>query len=193
MLTKLLSKSICVLISGRAGTGKTTSAQSLFNHFSRLGYNCMVAPFATGVKNTARFMGWDGEKNELGRELLISIGMGGRKYNKDLWAKWIFNKIERSEAYPFDVVIMDDWRFINEGDFAKKQLLYKTFTMRISAPNREILLGTKFYTDPSETGLPFEQNYYDYYVDNTGSLVNLDRVMQDIAEDMLEKTYYKKE
>ncbi len=74
-------KVLCVLFSGKAGVGKTTSANILYKIMSKNNLEVEIGSFAIGVKSTALHMGWDGEKDAKGRKLLIDIGMAGREYN----------------------------------------------------------------------------------------------------------------
>ena len=158
-----LSHTLCFMFSGKAGTGKTyssTIAQKLCND---AGLSTFRTPFAKGVKDTASFMGWDGEKDRRGRSLLQKIGSIGRDYDKDMWVRAAFLRVEESVGYPYDAIFIDDWRFTNELEFIQReQLLYKPVLIRLEAPDREILLGTPAYDDISETDL--DAFFYSYPV-----------------------------
>jgi DNA polymerase III delta prime subunit len=179
----MFKHSAVVLFSGKAGVGKTTSANFCKNLFDK---NSKIASFATGVKQVAYQMGWDGIKDDKGRQLLIDIGKSGRKYDKDIWAKYTFDKIiPEYDYYPFDMVFIDDWRFPNEGEYIKTNPLYVVYTVRIEAPEREILKGTPQYYDESETSLPsVNQNpgFYDFIVSNSGDFENLKSQLCDILD-----------
>ena len=62
-------------IHGPAGSGKTTMAKgligALLNHDDA---THTILPFAKPVKDVARNMGWNGEKDEKGRRLLQLLG-----------------------------------------------------------------------------------------------------------------------
>lgn len=173
------NKTVAILISGRAGVGKTTLANYI-RHEYIMKYDSIVDifPFAQGVKKTAKYMGWGGKKDEKGRWLLQEIGKLGRAYDKDCWARRTYDIIIPNHIfYPFDVVISDDYRFPNEGDYVKSLGDYQVFEIRVFAPDREILKGTDAYNDISETSLPelYEPGLERYFtcIYNNGTLEEL--------------------
>lgn len=160
-----LTHTLCFLFSGKAGTGKSFACDLAMEECNRLGLKIIKTPFAYGVKNTARFMGWDGKKDALGRRLLQQIGAAGRAYDRDIWVKAALTYVEESVGYPYDAIFVDDWRFTNEILYIQKhQPLYRVIDTRIFAPNNESLLGTIEYLDKSETEL--DNFSFDFYVNN---------------------------
>lgn len=160
-----LPKTVCILLSGKAGVGKTYWSKVLDGLLLENDYKVTKESFATGVKDTARFMGWEGRKDDAGRRLLQDIGRAGRLFDIDMWVKSTFRRLDESVGYPYDVVIIDDCRFRNEIDYIKKkQHLYKVVPIRINAPSREALINTDAYMDESEVDL---DNFdFTYRVDN---------------------------
>lgn len=174
------AKMIVILISGKAGVGKTTTASILKEEFASQGKDVVIAPFAKGLKNVARSLGWDGKKDDAGRKLLIDIGRDGREYNKDVWVSMTYNKLLLEiPGYPQDIVISDDWRYPNEYDYLKNNPLYQIFRIRVYSPKREMLKGTPHYNDSSETSLPeafsstVRESDYDVVLSNLGSMDDL--------------------
>jgi hypothetical protein len=162
-----LTHTLCFMFSGKAGCGKSFSADLAQKLCNDLGLKTYRAPFAKGVKATANYMGWDGNKDTKGRILLQKIGFIGREYDKDMWVRSAMKDIEESVGYPYDAVFIDDWRFKNEYDYIfKNELMYKPIPIRIEAPSREILKGTPEYTDLSETELDDFDFPYTNYVCN---------------------------
>jgi energy-coupling factor transporter ATP-binding protein EcfA2 len=171
-----------VLISGKAGVGKSTLADFLSEVVREYeGFNSVVMrqPLAWGVKQTAVNMGWDGEKDVKGRRLLQGIGRIGREYDKDIWVKICdraicntqehYGHLEASLAYAW----IDDWRFKNEIEwFLKKDYQFKVHTVRIHAPSREILAGTPEALDASEVDLDDYLNF-NFMIGNEGTLDEL--------------------
>lgn len=177
-----IGKPVMIIISGRAGVGKTTMAQFMVEHLKSNNNSAAIFSFAAGVKSIARFMGWNGDKDERGRKLLQEIGVVGRRYNKDIWAKLMVDSIFSMGIIP-DYIIVDDWRFQNEFKYLKKGDLFYIFKIRVEAPDREILKGTPLYNDISERSLPEGVNsLYDFVVFNNGSLEALKQRSIDILK-----------
>ena len=68
-----------VILSGKAGAGKDTCGEYLVS----LGYKRYA--FADELKEIARELGWNGEKDEKGRTFLQELGSAGRNYDPDMW------------------------------------------------------------------------------------------------------------
>lgn len=163
-----------VLVGGRAGEGKTTFCKYCLEVIDKLELEITsdILPFAKKVKDTARFMGWDSNKDDKGRALLQQIGKAGRAYDKDIWVKAVADLIITEKL---DVVFIDDWRFPNEVE-----VIYDSFpnedvhTVRMRRPKeKHTLWGTELYNDISEASLPENNDYYDLIIDNSSSLADL--------------------
>jgi len=156
-------KPLIILISGKAGVGKSLTAKFFRDGFNEKakGIDERVMSFAGGVKSTAvaRF-GWDFKKDGKGRRLLQGIGNIGREYDKDIWIKYLMHYRDTGlDIFP-NILIVDDWRFPNELDwFMSRQDEYDIFTIRVVAPKRESLKNTENYNDISETSLKDTDNY----------------------------------
>jgi hypothetical protein len=179
----VLSKQVVILISGKAGTGKTTTAKYLVKHLGKAG----IFPFADPLKAIARRMSWDGNKTEAGRRLLQGLGTLGREYNPFIWIKLSMDDaLYSAQDLDLDYIIVDDWRFPNEYEYVKSNPGVQVFTVRMFAPNREILKGTPEYNDISETSLQEDDLAYDIWLDNTGDIselyIKLDSVVKFILD-----------
>ena len=149
-----LSHTVVMMFSGHAGVGKSFCSDLAQKYCNELGLKTVKEPLAKDVKATAEFMGWRGVKDAAGRKLLQNIGSAGREYDKNLWVQSVFYRIDESVGYPYDVVFIDDFRFMNEFEYVRdNMLLYKPVPIRVIAPDREMLVGTPEYNDPSETEL----------------------------------------
>ncbi len=179
-----------ILVSGRAGEGKTTFADLCIEILIEHDVMCDKVPFAQGVKDTARFMGWDGEKDTKGRRLLQQVGNTGREYDPNIWAKQAVDDIEANYD-SFDVVFIDDWRFMNEGTKVVMDAFPNTLMIRIIRSKEfHTLLGSALYDDPSETGLPEVGsvegfNFYDRLIDNHDGLDGLRNTADDFIHEVL--------
>lgn len=182
-----MAKTLVFLLSGKAGVGKTHSYSIASDITKKLGMVSCYSPFATGVKNTARFMGWDGRKDIAGRRLLQRIGSAGREYDIDLWAKKSINFVQSQIGYPFDIVFIDDWRFKNEHTYLLSQPLYKPILIRIDAPLMESLKGTPEYDDVSETEL--DGYTFDYVISNSLN-TDLEPILDSIIKQEVSKNIW---
>jgi Cdc6-like AAA superfamily ATPase len=173
-----------VLISGKAGVGKTTLANTLTKvvqqHEDTNKSIIMKQPIAWGVKQTALNMGWDGEKDAKGRRLLQGVGKIGREYNPDVWVDITVKAVQDTqyhysplEGVRLSYVWIDDWRFKNEiAVFEKLDYMFRIYTVRVIAPQREILRGTPEALDISEIDLD-DYSGFDFIVDNNEDLDKL--------------------
>lgn len=184
----MFPKVTVILISGRAGVGKTTVGEAiqtyLSNEVTKYSY---ITHFAIGVKMVAYLMGWDGKKNEIGRKLLQDIGNFGREYSKDAWVNFMIKHL--NETIPeelLDIIIVDDWRFPSEaGYFLERSEKYNVFTINIkSTSDREILRGTREWKDISETSLENYKNF-DYILQNYNSLEDFEHEIIDVLLDII--------
>jgi len=158
-----------ILISGKAGVGKTTVANTFAKVLQENKKSFLVVSFAGKVKEIARdCFGWNGKKDEKGRKLLQNIGNTGRQYDPDIWAKYVVNNFILMES--IDFFIIDDWRFSNELEYLKE--FSKVVTIQIVAPERETLKCTPEYDDISENSLPDSLAYYDFIIYNTNLSMN---------------------
>lgn len=166
---------LILMLSGKAGVGKTTSALLIENiiqdHYPEIILSTLIGSFAKTVKQAAYdVFGWRGEKDKRGRDLLIAIGNGGRAYNEDLWVNKFRDDILEG-YYHGDLLVIDDWRYPNERDVLSKGA--KVYTVRIYAPNRESLKSSEAYNDISETSLSDNPSDYDFFIDNQGDFDQL--------------------
>ena len=176
-----LKNTICILVSGKAGFGKTTLANFLVEIAKENGYLVARYSFANFLKDVAGAMGWDHKKDDKGRKLLQDLGRIGREYDPDMWVRHTFEVIENHQDYPLDFVVIDDWRFPNELDYiTRNQFLYAPLTLSIKAGFTR-LENSSLANDISETSLD-DFGVYDGVVYNTGNLDALKRSAEGIFE-----------
>lgn len=109
---------IIMLCSNVPGAGKDTVANLLSKKM-----NAKIGSFASPIKELAKLGGWDGKKDDKGRELLIGIGEIFKKYDKHTWSNMLYNKI-----FPMieNNIIISDFRYVCEIDFIEKISRYAT-------------------------------------------------------------------
>ena len=186
-----ISKILVVLVSGKAGVGKTTLANMMVKGAKDLGLNSYVDHFAGDLKFIAKVgFDWNGEKDERGRTLLQDIGTISRKYDENIWARRLYERVV-SSSQVYHLVVIDDWRFPNELAYLKDKPMLEVFSVNIHAPNREILAGTPQYNDVSETSLPDSYTtegdlFYNITVDNRGDIDTLNITSKNLLKYILE-------
>ena len=102
---------------GKAGIGKDTFGNELIKQLENDGKKCLHIAFADYVKFVCqKYFGWDGQKDEKGREILQRVGTDVfRKSNPDFWVDIVINFLTVcKENSLFDFVIITDARFPNE-------------------------------------------------------------------------------
>lgn len=106
-------KKLIYVFAGHARTGKDTSAEILSEYFSeKYGFRPAHVAFADLLKEEAKKMGWNGEKDEKGRTLLQHLGDVLRAYHGETYfADACLKKIEESEH---SVFVLTDLRYMSE-------------------------------------------------------------------------------
>jgi dephospho-CoA kinase len=187
----LFPRTTVILVSGKAGVGKTTAAEYIQDYLtSNITAYSYLTHFALGVKAIAYDMGWNGVKDEKGRKLLQDIGNVGREYNKDTWVNFMMDSIwKQIPEELLDIIIVDDWRFPNEAEyFIRNPELYNIFTINIKAPpEREMLRGKDGWDDISETSLD-EYKYFNYVVNNFDTLEVFEYDVINVLMDIIEES-----
>jgi hypothetical protein len=180
--TRLVSAPVFILLSGRAGVGKSTCAKYLCGEFKSRKFSSVVASFAKSVKDCAiNSFDWDGRKDDKGRKLLQGIGNIGREYNENIWVGILVEN-----EFEVDFTLIDDWRFPNERDYIANLGYAKVITIRVEASNRESLINTSVYNDISEISLPLDYSY-DFFIDNSKDFKYTKEQLDMIIESILEE------
>lgn len=134
-----------ILISGRAGVGKTTLAKLIAERVFDLGFIPKLVSFAGSLKNMAKEKGYDKEEHpEKYRKFCQEYGAMMREEDPDYWVK-MFSKGLRKETeeelkdvaakkkYWERCIIVDDCRYMNEiavGMEYKATIIFLTYGNR---------------------------------------------------------------
>jgi hypothetical protein len=169
-------KTVVVLVSGKAGSGKSTFSDLLESRLLDIaGISVFRYSFAGPLKFIAKaYIAWDGQKDEKGRKLLQDIGRVGRDYDQDIWVKHMLNQMDKKAGVlPYNFVIVDDWRFPNELAFLQKNPLLEIYTVRVARMNEDALPGNTG-SDVSENSLPeIPDGLYNRFISNGGDYRDL--------------------
>lgn len=145
------TKVIC--ISGKAGHGKDTFGQYLYEDLISLNKSARIFHFADLVKFICKqYFDWNGEKDEAGRHLLQYIGTDViRNQNENYWVDFIVNLLTMLDG-TWEYIIIPDCRFPNEADRFKNSI-FKTYVVRVNRPDYVSTLTEKQQRHKSETAM----------------------------------------
>lgn len=160
-----------IFLSGKAESGKTTSANILKEEFEKAGYRVLLISFADYLKFVAKkYFGWDGKKDINGRTLLQKIGTDVvRKRQPDFWSDTVARFINVFQD-DFDFFIADDTRFSEEVNCLKTYYL-PSKTVRVERLNFENHLTPEQRLHESETAL--DNIKFDYVITSESGIDNL--------------------
>lgn len=174
-----------ITISGKAESGKDTSAQMLKEQLEDLGYNVLICHYADLLKFICKnFFDWDGQKNEEGRTLLQRVGTEGvRKYNPNYWVEFI---LEILAFFPdeWDFVLIPDARFPNEINLLKDDN-YDVMAVKVVRTDYENHLTEEQRNHPSETAL--DDYNFDYTLLNESTKEGLYARIESLVSTIIEK------
>lgn len=162
------------MISGKARHGKDQTAIMLKEQLELEGKKVLTVAYGDYLKYICvKYFGWNGQKDEEGRELLQYVGtdLVRIKLNKpNFWVNQVKDLINAIGEL-FDYVLITDCRFKNEVEVIKRAFKSKAVSLRVNRPNFISKLTKEQKQHASETEL---DNYnFDYYIENNGTLEDL--------------------
>lgn len=185
-------RTVIILVSGKAGSGKNTVSEMLVAKLTDIpSMTVMPYGFADPIKYIAKaYFGWDGKKDIRGRRLLQQIGAVGREYDQDIWVKHFLGQLDkRAGMFPFNFAVVSDWRFPNEFAYLKANPLLDIVTVRVYGRGG---LSGDVALDASENSLPEVSEdsdlYYNFTIENSEDLEKLEQKV-DLVLSSLEKQY----
>ena len=169
-----------VLISAKARNGKDQSAIYLKEILEEKGKRILIIHYADYLKYFCKeYLGWDGIKDEHGREILQKWGSQVvRKNYSDTWVDIII-AILRGIYTEYDYVLIPDVRFPNEIDKMKEN--FDCISIRLTRPNFDNGLTSEQKEHISETAL---DNYigFNCRIINDGSLSELKQMLKNFTK-----------
>jgi hypothetical protein len=106
-------------ISGKARAGKNTFGLLLAMNLKSIGVESEQLSFAHRLKKDALLMGWDGEKNPVGRFALQKYGEIMRSKDIDYWIDAL-GRANPDMLSNHKVYIITDVRYKNEAEWVRK-------------------------------------------------------------------------
>ena len=167
-------KIIC--ISGHAQNGKDTVAKMMRDLLQMDGYRVLITHYADLVKFVCtNFFGWDGNKDEHGRQLLQNVGTDiVRRQNPDYWVDFIADMLTFFKD-EWDYVLIPDTRFPNEISKLRKRG-FSVEHVRVSRPDFDNHLTEEQKNHPSETAL--DETFPDALIVNSGDSLMLAKTVE---------------
>lgn len=160
-----------ILISGKSNHGKDELGKLIKEELESRGKNVYILHYADHLKEIAKtFYGWDGNKDEKGRNLLQSLGdTNGKIKSKDnlYYVKHLIN-LTKYLLDKNEYVIIPDTRYLFEIDYVEKTLEQneQMKTIRIERLNFKSPLTQEQQRHESEVGLD-KYNGFDCVVINS--------------------------
>ena len=160
-----------IAISGHAQNGKDTVAGIMERYLKEHGSSVLITHYADLVKYICKtIFGWDGKKDESGRQLLQYVGTDVvRRKAPDFWVDFIVAVLTLFDGN-WDYVLIPDTRFPNEIDKLKSKG-FDVCHLRVVRPNFVSPLTPEQQAHPSETAL--DNIAPDFTVVNDGTLDDL--------------------
>ena len=147
------SKKVIFLVSGKAGSGKSTFTQNAILELDKFGIKAKRMSFAAKIKDIAsQYFGWSGTKDERGRTLLQHLGECGREYHINTWVNNLIYDIV-TDVSNTKVYIIDDCRYVNEITCFEGDYRFKVIKINIQRTNYNSNLTLEQQMDVSENGL----------------------------------------
>jgi len=160
------------LISGKAQSGKDSTANFLKE---KLDGKSLIIHNADYLKYMAKeYMGWDGEKGEVGRGILQFLGTEKVRIGLKKPLFWVEKTCDVIDILEneFDYFLVPDTRFLNEIYLPKARFPNCVSSIRINRLNFDNGLTKSQKNHPSETGL--DNFNFDYYINSESGLDNLE-------------------
>lgn len=173
---------IVIGFSGKAEHGKTTAANAYKKILNKTSLKTEIIPLAKRMKEQAKMLGWDGEKDEKGRRLLQEISWPVKHYfGEDVYAKWCYE-----QAKDLDILLIDDVRMMAEVNCFKQMekdgVIDGFYLIRINRPNYKSKLTEEQLKDVSETQL--DDYLFEYRITNDSTI---DKLGENVNKIMKEK------
>ncbi len=162
-----------ILISGKAGSGKT----SLAKRISELLPKTVITSFSKYIKLFALEMtDWKGNDSDKPREFLQNMGDTLRSIDHNFMCNRLMEDMKVYEMY-YDYVIISDVRLVNELEYFTKNNLYETYSIRINNNDNRRNLNNSEMNHITETDLD-NYNKFNLIIDDNDIDNNIDKIVE---------------
>ncbi len=162
-----------ILISGKAGSGKT----SLAKRISELLPKTVITSFSKYIKLFALEMtDWKGNDSDKPREFLQNMGDTLRSIDHNFMCNRLMEDMKVYEMY-YDYVIISDVRLVNELEYFTKNNLYETYSIRINSNDNRRNLNNSEMNHITETDLD-NYNKFNLIIDDNDIDNNIDKIVE---------------
>jgi hypothetical protein len=145
-----------IVVSGKANSGKDTTIDFMIEYLESIGKNCVKMAFAKYLKDLCvDHLGWNGEKDEEGRDMLQYVGTDQIRVKLG-WNEFHCNRVCEDIKIVedvYDYVFICDARFENELYFTHSKFPVRFMDLLITNPNLVSTLDAKQLSHKSENGL----------------------------------------
>lgn len=158
---------IIYFIGGKAGNGKTTTANLIKEYYENKGKKVVILQHARPIKDYAKnYFGWDGQEETKPRELLQQLSGQLIKEKLGKYDFFIHRMIEDIEilSYFFDCIIVDDIRVKEEFERPKEKF-EKLVSIKVIRPDYDNGLTEAQKKHITEMGLD-DYNKVDHIIYN---------------------------
>lgn len=153
--------SIVIGLAGKAGSGKDTAGEYLCKMFGF--YRIAFGDFLK--KHCVDVHGWNGEKDDVGRELLQKEGTNKhREAYENVWVDHAVILIRTLETDGFDKFVITDMRFPNEYNLVSSYT--NGYPVRLFG--RKYNMSAEAEAHVSETAL--DNHDFEYKIDSSGNI-----------------------
>jgi hypothetical protein len=176
-----------ILLSGKAFSGKDSTANILKEKLENQGKKVLIAHYGDLVKYTCKtFFNWNGEKDEQGRTILQEVGTDRiRAKHPNFWVDYIRDLLSIFED-KWDYVLIPDTRFPNEID-VMKNTFKDVISLRVVRTNFISPLTEEQRNHRSEIAL--DDYPFDYYF-IADDLKTLERKVDNLLKELEGKHKY---
>jgi hypothetical protein len=168
-----------ITIGGQARHGKDSTASIMKGYFEKQNKKCLIIKNGDYLKFIAKeYNGWDGNKDEIGRTLLQTLGTEeARDNNPDIWVNVLIEFV-KAFGRKYDYILIPDFRYPNESTRFTEEG-FNVFSVWVHRKNFDNGLTEDQKKHRSETSL------LDYKFDHIVSVESKMHKLKDAVENMI--------